>query len=66
MSGDLSLWLVEKRGVKLVAILQVPDRQGSKGCAYLVLEQSQVETRQGSLRKSQGEGLKKLSTSGDE
>ena len=66
MSGDLTLCLVEKPGAKLIAIFRVLDRQGNKGCAYLVLEQSQVETRQDSLRTCQGEGLKKLSKSVDE
>ena len=61
MFEGLSFWLVEKQGVKLVAISRVLDRHGNKEGACSVLEQSQVEICQGSVPMSQAEGSKKIS-----
>lgn len=65
-SGGPSFWLVEKQGVKLVAISQVLDREGNKGDVCSVSAQSQVEMCQDSVPMSPVEGSKKLSTPADE
>ena len=64
--GGPNFWLVEKQGVKLIAIFQVLDREGNKGDVCSVLAQSQVEMCQDSVPMSLVEGSKKLSMPADE